>query len=100
MQVITNLIDFGMNVQEAIESPRWLSFPGTDPANLPNDFVLRIEGRAGAEVIEDLRRRGHRVEVLADWAAAGAAQVSEVGPETSTLLVGSAPRTEGLGLGY
>lgn len=100
MQVITNLIDFGMNVQEAIEAPRWLSFPGTDPANLPNDFVLRIEGRAGAEVIEDLRRRGHRVEVLGDWAAGGAAQVIEVDPETGTLFGGSDPRTEGLALGY
>ncbi|MDI3340884.1 MAG: gamma-glutamyltransferase [Sphaerobacter sp.] len=100
MQVVTNLIDFGMNVQEAIEAPRWLSFPGTDPINLPYDFVLRIEGRAGAAVIAELERRGHRVEVLGDWDGGGAAQVIEVDPETGTLLGGSDPRTEGLALGY
>lgn len=100
MQVITNLIDYGMDVQEAVEAPRWMSFPGTDPASLPNDFVLRIESRVDPEVIEELRRRGHRVEVRGDWAGGGVAQVIELDPETGVLFGGSDPRSEGIALGF
>ena len=31
-QVITNVLDHGMSAQEAVEAPRWASFPSTDPA--------------------------------------------------------------------
>lgn len=100
VQVITNMIDFGMNAQQAVEAPRWLSFPGTDPINLPNDFVVRIESRAGTDVIDELRARGHRVEVLPEWGAGGTAQVIEIDPETGVLQGGSDPRGEGVALGF
>ncbi len=99
MQVITNLIDFGMNEQEAVEAPRWMSFPGTDPMNLPNDFSLRIEGRVGDGVIEELGARGHRVSVLGDWANGGDAQVIGMDQETGVISGGSDARGEGLALG-
>lgn len=99
MQVITNLIDFGMNVQEAVEAPRWLSFPGTDPANLPNDYALRIEGRAGQAVLDELAARGHRIEVLGDWAGGGDALLIEVDPKSGVLQGGADPRGEALALG-
>jgi gamma-glutamyltranspeptidase / glutathione hydrolase len=100
MQILTNLIDFGMNVQQAIEAPRWSSFPSTDPANLPNDFVLNIEGRAGEGVIGELERRGHRVNVLGDWAGRGDVQLIEVDAENGVLLGGTDPRREGIVLGF
>ena len=31
-QVITSIVDHGLSPQEAVEAPRWFSFPGTDPA--------------------------------------------------------------------
>lgn len=100
MQVITNLIDYGMNVQQAIEAARWQSFPGTDPANLPADFKLRVESRIDESVIEELRRRGHRVEVMDAWGAGGSAQVIEIDRENEVLQGGSDPRAEGLALGF
>lgn len=100
LQVIVNLIDFGMDPQQAVEHPRWYSFPGTDPINLPNDFVLRIEDRYGDAVLAELERRGHRVQRLGDWGAGGAAQVIAVDPETGVLTGGSDPRVEGLALGF
>jgi gamma-glutamyltranspeptidase/glutathione hydrolase len=99
MQVISNMVDFGMNEQEAVEAPRWMSFPGTDPINLPNDFQLRIESRVGDAVIEELGARGHRVSVLGAWANGGDAQVIGLDPESSTISGGSDPRGEGLALG-
>jgi gamma-glutamyltranspeptidase/glutathione hydrolase len=100
LQVIVNLIDFGMDPQRAVEQPRWYSFPGTDPINLPNDFVLRIEDRYGDAVLAELERRGHRVQRLGNWGAGGAAQVIAVDPETGVLTGGSDPRVEGLALGF
>lgn len=100
LQVIVNMIDFEMDPQRAVEHPRWYSFPGTDPINLPNDFVLRIEDRYGDAVLAELERRGHRVQRLGDWGAGGAAQVIAVDPETDVLTGGSDPRVEGLALGF
>jgi gamma-glutamyltranspeptidase/glutathione hydrolase len=99
MQVIANMIDFGMNEQEAVEAPRWMSFPGTDPINLPNDYQLRIEGRVGDGVIEELGARGHRVSVLGDWANGGDAQVIGMDPDSGVISGGSDARGEGVALG-
>jgi gamma-glutamyltranspeptidase/glutathione hydrolase len=99
MQVITNLIDYGMNVQSAVEAPRWQSFPGTDPINLRNPFELRLESRIGEDVIDDLRRRGHAVNVLGPYAAGGAAFVIARDPDTGILQAGADPRSEGIALG-
>jgi len=60
---------FGMTLQEAIEAPRLSTehFPGffSPHQGVPNR--LRIEPRFGAKVIEELRRRGHDVELAPDW---------------------------------
>ncbi|MEX1158262.1 MAG: gamma-glutamyltransferase [Thermomicrobiales bacterium] len=100
MQIISNLIDYGMDVQEAVEAPRWQGFPGTDPINLPNPFELRIESRVDESVIEELRQRGHTVKVLGPYAAGGAAFLIARDPETGILQGGGDPRSEGLALGY
>ena len=100
MQMLVNMIDYGMNEQEAIEAPRWTSFPGTDPVNRPADFGLRIEDRVPADVIEELRARGHRVRVLGSWGGGGAAQIIGIDQETGVLAAGSDPRAEGLALGF
>jgi gamma-glutamyltranspeptidase/glutathione hydrolase len=99
LQVVTNLIDYGMDVQQAVEAPRWQGFPGTDPINLPNPFELRVESRVGDGVIAELRSRGHAVQALGPYAAGGAAFLIARDPETGILQGGSDPRSEGLALG-
>lgn len=99
MQTLVNLIDYGMNVQEAIETPRWSSFPGTDPATLPNDFVLRIEDRIDKRTVTELKKRGHSVELLGPWDAGGRIQLIEVNPENGVLMGATDPRGEGVALG-
>jgi gamma-glutamyltranspeptidase / glutathione hydrolase len=98
MQVITNILDYGMSPQEAIEAPRWTSFPGTDPANLPNPYEVRIERRFPDETLMELRRRGHTVHALPEWGSPGAAQV--IAWEDGICYGGSDPRAEGVALGF
>lgn len=98
MQAISNILDYGMSPQEAVEAPRWTSFPGTDPANLPNPYEVRIERRFPDETLMELRRRGHSVHALAEWGAGGSAQI--IAWEDGICYGGSDPRTEGVALGF
>jgi gamma-glutamyltranspeptidase/glutathione hydrolase len=99
MQVITNMIDYGMDVQAAVEAPRWTSFPGTDPLNIDNEFVVRAEARIDPAALDGLRERGHRVEVLEPFGAGGSMFLIERDPSTGVLKGGADPRSEGLALG-
>ena len=58
-----------MNLQEAIDAPAWHSehFPASFWPREARPGVLVVEGRLSAGTIEDLRRRGHKVEVAPDW---------------------------------
>lgn len=99
MQAVTNVIDYGMDVQQAVEAPRWQSFPGTDPINIDNPFELRVESRIDESVIDELRNRGHVVRELGPYAAGGAALLIYRDPESGVLEGGADPRTEGIALG-
>jgi gamma-glutamyltranspeptidase/glutathione hydrolase len=50
---------------------------------------VEIEGRHAAEVIEDLRARGHDVEVTADWSLG---RVSAAGRENGLVKAAANPR--------
>ena len=91
-QIINYLLLFGFTPQEAIEAPRFRSYPGLE---------VSIEDRIPAEVIRDLEGRGHILTVISGWTATfGGAQMIYVDPETGSLAVGSDPRREAYGLAY
>lgn len=56
-QFVSNVADYGMNIQAALDAPR---FRGTRE----NDCEVGFEDRIGAAAIEGLRRRGHEVQDL------------------------------------
>ena len=58
----------GMNLQEAIDAPAWHSehFPSSFWPRTARPGVLVLEGRVPAETAQELRRRGHEVEVNDD----------------------------------
>jgi len=89
------MIDFGLDVQAAIEAPRWTSWPGTDPSYLPNPFELRVEERMDDSVIAGLERRGHVVKRQDAWAGGGSSQAIARDPDTGDLAGGTDPRLEG-----
>jgi gamma-glutamyltranspeptidase/glutathione hydrolase len=59
----------GMNLQQAIDAPAWHSehFPSSFWPREARPGVLVVEGRMPAQTIKELERRGHIVEVEADW---------------------------------
>jgi gamma-glutamyltranspeptidase/glutathione hydrolase len=84
---------FGMTIQEAIEAPKLSSdhFPGFFA---PHDHApkrVRIEARFGAKAIDELRRRGHAIEVAPDWTE-GFISAAQLDEETRLLEAGCDPR--------
>lgn len=99
MQAIVGLINAGMDVQQAIEQPRWISWPGTDPSTIDNPFELRLEDRIDMAVRDELAARGHHIVVQPSWGGGGAMQIIARDPETGVFIGGSDARVEGTVLG-
>lgn len=98
-QVLSSVIDHGLSPQEAVEAPRWFSFPGTDPVNLGLPAVVRVEDRVSDATRRELAERGHVIETLGPWAGGGAFQLIQVDHGRGVLRGGSDPRPGGLALG-
>jgi gamma-glutamyltranspeptidase/glutathione hydrolase len=98
-QVLSGVIDHGLSPQEAVEAPRWFSFPGTDPANLGLPAVVRVEDRIPETTRQELAARGHVIETLGPWAGGGAFQLIQVDQARGVLRGGSDPRPGGVALG-
>ena len=94
-QVLTNVLDHGMDVQEAIERPRFLI--GAFLPGEPSDTV-HVEARVGRRVLAALARRGHTVRAAPDFfhkVGHGHGLVLRDG----TWLGGADPRGDGIALG-
>ena len=98
-QVLTNLLDWGLNVQQAVEAPRWTSHPGTDPSTLGTPFELRLEDGFPPETWADLEQLGHRLRLQRDAEASGA-QLIRVDVASGAYHGASDPRGDGCAIGY
>ncbi len=95
LQVLSNLIDHGMDPQEAVEAPRWWSFPGTDPASVERPYELRLEAGMPDEVGRELEGLGHRVARRRPGINDGKVQLIVRDPKTGVLGGASDPRGDG-----
>ncbi|HEV8675368.1 MAG TPA: gamma-glutamyltransferase [Methylomirabilota bacterium] len=100
VQAITSVVDHAMSLPDALEAPRWFSFPGTDPATLAQPMVLRTESRVPEATRQLLAERGHVVEALGPWSGGGAVQLVQVDHAGGVLRGASDPRAGGLALGW
>jgi len=90
-QMMSNHIDAGMNIQEAIEAPRFRIY---------DTGMLLLENRFPVHMRQDLARRGHQVHVAPDWHnAVGGGQGIQF-TEHGTMLGGADPRRDGVAMGY
>jgi gamma-glutamyltranspeptidase/glutathione hydrolase len=94
-QVLVNLIDRGMNLQQAISAPRVRYISGRG---------VMLEDELTAPVIKRLVERGHERVMPGDGlthrALMGGGQAIMIDPETGALLGASDPRKDGMALGY
>jgi gamma-glutamyltranspeptidase/glutathione hydrolase len=96
VQVLTNVFDYGLDVQEAIERPRFLV-----GAFLPDDAAdaIHLESRVPPRVFAALRRRGHPVRPAPElFYRVGHAHA--IGIHDGVLSGGADPRGDGMALGF
>src|SRR5262245_8984409 len=98
LQAYTAMIDFGLDVQKALDSPRWLS--GRFGLGEPRD-LLNMESRFPEPTFAELARRGHLINRWGPWnERAGHANGITIDPETGVLAGGSDSRSDGAAIGY
>lgn len=86
VQVMMNLIDFGLNPQEALDAPRWQWTGGKN---------IELEAGFGQGIASELAKRGHVVQVKEDFTSFGRGQM--ILRQADGVLVGATePRTDGV----
>ena len=95
LQVLANLINYGMDPQMAVEAPRWWSFPGTDPASIKTPFELRLEAGMPESVGRELEALGHKVVQRQQGITDGIVQLIIRDTDTGVLKGASDPRGDG-----
>ncbi len=91
-QMILNLLEHGMNIQEAIEVPR---------IRVYRDLAVDAEARIPIEVRTSLMARGHMIRELPDWSwVVGGGQGVWVDPASGAMAGGADPRRDGYALGW
>ena len=89
-QMMLNFLEFGLNLQEAIEAPR---------IRVYRDRLLDAESRISEATRAELGRRGHQVNVIDDWSwVVGGGQGIARDPESGALMAGADPRRDGYAL--
>ena len=98
LQTYIAMMDFGCDIQQALEAPRWLS--GRFALGESRD-TLHIEGRFPNSTLEELDRRGHLLNRWGAWnELAGHAHGIVIDPVSGMRYGGSDPRSDGAAIGY
>ncbi len=95
MQLLSHLLDHGLDPAEAVSAPRFTVFPGSDADVIGMPAELRVEATINEATRDELSARGHRVVVQPPYGAGGSAQI--ISRDERGILSGAAdPRQEGV----
>jgi gamma-glutamyltranspeptidase/glutathione hydrolase len=94
LQVLLNVIEFGMNPQEAVEAPRF------DTQHYVSSFdnhefmagLLNVEARIPADVIRQLNSRGHKLKIQSAWGTGSSPTVIMFDSRSGVISGGADPR--------
>jgi gamma-glutamyltranspeptidase/glutathione hydrolase len=94
MQTFLNVVDFGMNIQQAIEAPRWStrSFPASPFPHTMYPGDVSVESRIADATQKALLARGHKLKASGAFTIGSNAGII-VHTKTGVLDAGSDPRT-------
>ena len=90
MQFLTAMFDYGMDIQQAQDRPRFFPDPFSD--------TVELETTIDREIFEELQEKGHNVRYAQK--PIGGSQAIWIDPETNMLIGGSDPRKDGMAAGY
>jgi gamma-glutamyltranspeptidase/glutathione hydrolase len=91
--LVSNLVDFKMGIQDAIEAPRFYA--------RDTEADLQVEARMPAATIEALVKMGYSVKTLGEYDLFfGGAQGIVIDPKTRMRIGGADPRRDGAVVGY
>ena len=102
LQFFLNRTHFGMSLQEALDAPTVHS------VHFPSSFYPRsaypgrvvAEGRIGGDIVSELERRGHEMEITGDWANGKPMGIQYGGPDGVIAGAVSSKGTIGYALGW
>ena len=93
LQALTNLIDFNMTPQQALDAPRF--------SYRPQEGEIGLERRISPETADALREMGHHITIRDSHPLYfGGGQIIARDPDTGNLTGGSEPRNDGCALGW
>ena len=99
VQVLSNIIDFGMNVQEAGDAARWYHHGGSEvTGEAPSGNIVEMESGFGPAVKAALAARGYTI--MPGTGAFGGYQAIMRDPTTHVYWGGSEMRKDGMAIGY
>ena len=100
-QIVVNLVDFGMNVQEAGDAPRFYHTGSSQPTGtvMKSGGVLHLEKGLPPEVYRDLAKRGHTIQE-ANPVVFGGYQLIHRDPKSGVLAGATESRKDGMAAGY
>ena len=95
LQVVSNLVDFGLDAQKSLDAPRF-------SIDVTGDKSVRVEEDLDQSVVADLRQRGHEVHVISGYERTmfGGGQAVTRDPDSGVLTAGTEPRKDGSALGW
>jgi len=99
VQIVVNLVDFGMNLQEAGDAPRWHHGGSSEPTDerMTDGGFVEVESGFGADVVRALEARGHDVRV-ASYESFGGYQA--IGRRDGVYIGASESRKDGQAAGW
>ncbi len=100
VQVLTNLIDFGMNLQEAGDAARWQHDGSSEPTDqrMTDGGIVYLESGVPYQTVRELMDRGHKIGY--DLGGYGGYQAIRRDPQTGIYCGASESRKDGEAIGY
>jgi gamma-glutamyltranspeptidase/glutathione hydrolase len=101
-QVLLNVIEFGMTPQEAVEAARFETahFVSSFADHKFNPGSLSLEKRFGEQTIEEMKKRGHKVDVNENFAPTSAPTIIIFDPKSRLIQAGADARRGRYAMGW